>query len=638
LTLNGIETPVIGVVPDSHEGPGGLYAPHVWIPLDARRLFGLTGKFDDPNTLWLSMFGRLAGGTSIAEVDARLAAGAAGIAREWPATHARRTARFVPLSEWVPELAAVARAAIVAMAAVGVVLLIACFNVATLLLARALEREREMGIRAAVGATQWRLARQQVIEGLVLASLAGILAAIVASWSQDLLSAFAIPIAMPQRLNVAPDLRVAAFIAVMVIVAGILPCLAPALGAARVDLVRALSAQGAVGTGGRPSPGRRGLVVIQVAGSTALLIMAALFVRGFLGTRQLDPGFEDSRALVIAIDPSTDAAIAARAPVAIEQIRRAVASLPGITAVGVADRIPFYIGFTRETEVATTDARCEPGRCPRIATYSVAPGFFLAMDIPILRGRDLTAAEGDGIIVNEAFAEQWLDGTSGLGDVVRLGPDGEPRVIVGVVRTTLQRGFGERPTPVLYLPLTAAELAEPVTIVARTAGDPASLVRAVSESLAGVEPSMAAPSVMTMSARLEMPRWPLRSASVFFGICGMLALLLATIGLAAVMSHAVGRRMREFGVRRAVGANGGQLLRDVLASGLRIAGLGTIAGIALAFGLSRLAGGMMVGIDLNGPWTYVWVAGLQAGVGLAACLIPALRAARVDPVTALRGD
>jgi predicted permease len=638
LTLNGVDTPIIGVVPDSHNGPGGLYAPQVWIPLEARRAYGLTGKYDDERTLWLSVVGRLLDETSVAEVNVRLAAGAAAIAREWPATHAQRTARFVPLSEWVPELAAVARASVVGMAAVAVVLLIACFNVATLLLARGLAREREMGIRAAVGATRWRLVRQQLVEGVVLSSLAGVCAGIIATWSQSLLSVFAIPIAMPQRLNVTPDLRVAAFIALMVVVAGVLPCVAPALKAARVNLLRALSAQGGPGTGGRPTVGRRTLVILQIAGSTGFLILAALFVQGFVGTQRFDPGFEDERALVITIDPSSDRSSHLRAPETIERVTSAIAALPGVTAVGVADRIPFYIGFTRMIEVANAESPCAHGGCPRIATYSIAPGFFEAMNVPILRGRDLAAGDANGVIVNEAFAQSWFRGASGLGEVVRLGSESEPRVVVGVVRTTLQRGFNEPPTPVIYLPITRAQLAEPLTIVARTASDPAPLVRAASDRLHRVAPSLAAESVMTMSGRLEMVRWPLRSVSVFFGVCGVLALVLATIGLAAVMAHAVGQRMREFGVRLAIGASRGQLLRGVLGSGMHLAGVGALAGIVVALALSRLAGGTIVGVSLSDPLTYAGVAALQAVVALAAGLLPALRAARVDPVKALRGE
>jgi putative ABC transport system permease protein len=638
LTLNGVDTPIIGVVPDSHNGPGGLYAPQVWIPLEARRAYGLTGKYDDERTLWLSMVGRLVDGTSVAEVNVRLAAGTAAIAHEWPATHAQRTARFAPLSEWVPEVAAVARASVVGMAAVAIVLLIACFNVATLLLARGLSREREMGIRAAVGATRWRLVRQQLVEGVVLSGLAGICASILATWSQSLLSVFAIPIAMPQRLDVTPDLRVAAFIALMVVAAGVLPCIAPALKAARVNLLRALSAQGAAGTGGRPTGARRTLVVLQVAGSTGFLILTALFVQGFIGTQRFDPGFEDERALVIAIDPSSDRSSGRRAPETIDRITTAIAAMPGVAAVGIADRIPFYIGFTRSIEVANAGSPCAHGGCPRIAAYSIAPGFFDAMDVPILRGRDLTAADANGVIVNEAFAQAWFQGASGLGELVRLGPESEPRVVVGVARTTLQRGFNEPPTPVVYLPITQAQFAEPLTIVARTVGDPAPLVRAASDTLYRVAPSLAAESVMTMSGRLEMVRWPLRSASVFFGVCGVLALVLATIGLAAVMAHAVGQRKREFGVRLAIGASGGQLLRGVLASGLHLAGMGALAGIVAALALSRLAGGTIVGVSLNSPLTYAGVAALQAVVALAACLLPALRAARVDPVKALRGE
>ena len=637
ITLNGIATPVIGVVPDTHEGPGGLYAPQVWVRYEARQLWArrLDGPrtFEDENTLWLSMFGRLRPGTSVAEIDARLQAGSASIARAWPRTHARRQARFALLSTWVPELQAIARASIAGMTAVGVVLLIACFNVATLLLARALERDREMGIRAALGASRGRLLRQQISEGLLLAALAAVLAAMVASWSQQLLSAFAIPIAEPQRLNVSPDGRVAAFLALMTLVSGILPALAPALR----PVTQMLTARETSGGGGRRTMTRHALVVLQVAGSTAFLALATLFVQSFLWTRNLDPGFEDEHAVAITLDASA-AESSARAHLSVERIVESLRDLPGVVAAGAADRLPFYIGFARRTEIAKGGSSCARGGCEAVQTYAVGPGFFRAMNVPIVNGREFGSAEATSVIVNRTLAQQLFGRGDVVGEVLAVGAAGEPRVIVGVARDMLQRSFGERPAPALYEPMTSAAYAQPLMLVAQTAGEPALLVRAIADRIYEIDPSIAVESIQTMSARLELPRWPMRAASLFFAICGTLALLLATGGLAAVMSHSVARRMREFGVRAAVGARRGQLLGGVLSGSLRVVGVGVLAGLIAGALLGRALQAMLVGVDASNPIPYLLVAAVQAIVAIAAALMPARRAANVDPMVALRMD
>jgi putative ABC transport system permease protein len=637
ITLNGVVTPVIGVLPDTHEGPGGLYAPQVWVRYESRRLWAGPSeqfrKFDDENTLWLSMLGRLRPGTSVAEIDARLQAGAAAIARAWPRTHARRQARFSLLSEWVPELQAIARASIAVMGAVGVVLLIACFNVATLLLARALERDREMGIRAALGASRARLLRQQVTEGLVLAALAAVLAAVVANWSQQLLSAFAIPITVPQRLNVSPDGRVAAFLALMTLVGGILPALAPALR----PVTQMLTAREAPGAGGRRAVTRHVLVVLQVTGSTAFLAVATLFVQSFLWTRNLDPGFEDERAVAITLDPGA-ADSPARAQLSLERIIESLRDLPGVVAVAAADRLPLYIGFPRRTEIAKRDSSCASGGCEAVQTYAIGPGFFRALNVPMIGGREFGTTEGTGVIVNRTLAEQVFGRSDVVGEVLAVGAAGESRVIVGVARDMLQRSFVERPASALYEPLTAAAYARPLMLVAQTAGEPAPLVRAMAARIYEIDPSIAVESIQTMSARLEMPRWPMRAASLFFAICGTLALFLATVGLAAVMSHSVARRMREFGVRVAVGARRGQLLGGVLSSSLRVVAVGVGAGLLAGALLGRALQAILVGVDASNPLPYVAVAAVQAIVAIAASLLPARRAAAVDPMTALRAE
>jgi putative ABC transport system permease protein len=636
LTFNGVETPVVGVLPDSFEGPGGLYAPQLWVPAESRAVWQ-PSRVESETNLGVGVIGRVATGATIPAINARLQTAAATIARQWPRTHARRTARFELMSEWVPELQAIARASVAGMAAVGLVLVIACFNVTTMLLARGVERQREIGIRAAVGASRWRLLRQQMVEGLVLSGLAGMAAAVVAIWSQDLLSAFAIPISTPQRLNVAPDITVIAFIGAMVVAAGILPALAPAVGAARLDLVRALSAQGHSGCGGRPSRARRALVFLQIAGSTAFLTVAALFVQSFMWTGTVDPGFETERAVVVSVDPSGNGYDTERSRLTIEQMVQRLKGVTGVVDVAVADRLPFYIGFARTMPVGIRDVPCAGGGCPRVVTYSVSANYFRTMGTAMSRGRGFAGSAVATVVVNETFAQQFFPSSDALGQVLSLGDSGRRHEIVGVARNTLQRGFGENPAPALYLPLYLDDYGRGLAIVARTAGDAATMVRPIGEALYEVDPQIA-PEVMTMAARLEMPRWPAQAASRFFGVCGALALLLATIGLAAVMSHAVGQRTREFGVRLSIGATGGHLRRDVLASGFRVivpgVGVGVIGGLLLA----RAIRSAIVGVNVDDPTTYVGVALLQAAIALGACLLPAYRASRVDPLTALRAE
>ena len=458
LTLNGIDTPVVGVLPDAFEGPGGLYAPQVWVPFEAQRTFRLPERLQREDERWLGLIGRLADGVSIPEVDARLQAAAASVARERPQTHARLTARFALMSERVPEVRALAWFAAAGMAAVGLVLLIACFNVANLLLARAVERQRETSIRAAIGASRSRIVRQYITEGLVLAALAGIAAVVVAMWSQRLVGAFAIPIAEPQRVNLAPDFRVIGFIVLMAVCAGVLPSIAPALQGARLDLSRALSAQGDGWRGGHLSTVRQALMLVQIAGSTAFLVVAVLFVQSFAWAGRADPGFETERAIVMSIDPSAQGYDPDRARLTVNRLLDRLRALPGISTAAVATRLPLYIGYPRLTDVSETTQPCASGGCPRVDTYGIGDRYFETMNVPMRRGREFDAESADdSAIVNETFAERWFPGVDPIGRIVLLGPSGQRRVIVGVSGNAVQRGFQEGARPALFLPLARAD-------------------------------------------------------------------------------------------------------------------------------------------------------------------------------------
>ena len=257
----------------------------------------------------------------------------------------------------------------------------------------------------------------------------------------------------------------------------------------------------------------------------------------------------------------------------------------------------------------------------------------------MMQGAEFAAASpADGVIVNAAFAERWFPNVDPLGRVLLLGAAGERHVIVGVARTTVQRRFTEQPRPALFMPMARTDYEQPIAIVLRTSVPPAPLIRAVADTLPDLDPRLAPESLVTMAERLQMPRWPMRAGSLFFGTCGMLALLLASIGLAAVMAHAVGQRTREFGIRLAVGASARQVIVDVVWSAMRVVGPGVLAGLVTAALFARAVRVALVGVDVSSPATYVSIALLQGLIALLACVIPARRAAQLDPLKALRAD
>jgi predicted lysophospholipase L1 biosynthesis ABC-type transport system permease subunit len=274
-----------------------------------------------------------------------------------------------------------------------------------------------------------------------------------------------------------------------------------------------------------------------------------------------------------------------------------------------------------------------------VDTYGVGAGYFATMNMPMVRGIEFDSrSPSDAAIVNEDFATRWFPEVDPLGRVIRLGASGERRVIIGVSPNAAQRGFSYGARPALFLPISQTDYEQSMSVVMRTSSSPGPLVRRVADTLQEVDSRLAPESLMTMEERLQLPRWPMRAGSVFFGTCGVLALLLATSGLAAIMAHAVSRREREFGVRLAIGASARQLLGDVLWAAFRLVGPGMLAGLVIAGLFARGVRIALVGIDIASPWTYAAVALLQASIALMASLAPARRAARLDPLTALRAD
>ena len=370
---------IVGVVRDGFQGPGGLYEPDVWVPLDRMQVLNVPARRLDRREAWLTVVGRMSPGVSAAQAAVDLQSVAAALAADHPATNKQRSLAFRPMVEGNPEVRSLAPVGWIALAIVGVVLLIACFNVAALLLARAADRQREIGVRTALGASRGRILRQFAMEGLMLALVSGVAAIVVAGWSADLLSAFSLPSPIPQRLHIVVDRRLVGFTVMLVALAGIVPSLLPALQATRINLVASMRMENALGP--RRSRLRNAFMIAQIAGSTLFVTAALLFLRSFWTQAGASPGFETGHLLVLELKP-TDYDYDARARGRSSTLVERVGALPGVERVAIGDRIPFYVGFPKVTRLSAEGTDCTAVECPNVPMYGIGPGYMAALGVP----------------------------------------------------------------------------------------------------------------------------------------------------------------------------------------------------------------------------------------------------------------
>ena len=639
LTLNGRVASVIGVLPDTFQGPGGLFEPDLWVPLDAIRVLQMPARLLDRHEHWLTVVGRLAPGVTPAQAAANLQNIATVLGAQTSQQARPRTMDFAPMAEGAPELRPIAQVAWIGLAIVGIVLLIACFNVAALLLARAADRQREISVRTALGASRARIMRQFAIEGLILALLSGAAAVVVAGWSADLLAAFSLPSPIPQRLHIAVDRRLIAFTALLVVCAGVLPTLLPALQSTRGNLVASMRMDNLLGP--RRARLRSAFMVAQIAGSTLFLTAALLFVRSFLTQAHSNPGFETAHALALELKPSDYGYDAARSGALLDTLLERVRAMPGVERAAIGDRIPFYVGFPKVTKVAADGSDCSAIECPNVFVYGIGDGYISALGVPLIAGTELTSrdvAAGDSVVVSHKLASRLWPGRTGVGEWLRDARSGRTQLVVGVAADVIHGRFGEAPREVIYRPMAPDEFNDSVTLVVRSSGDPADLLGGVQSQVRALDATLPPGSAKTLAQRMEMPLWPSRTAAGFLGVCGTLALILATVGLFGLTYLTVSQRTREFGVRTALGATPGRVMTLVLREGASLILPGVVLGLAGAALAGRLAASTLFGVSPADPSTYVWSALLQTAVAMLACLLPAYRATKADPMLALRAD
>jgi predicted permease len=527
---------------------------------------------------------------------------------------------------------------------VGLVLLIACANVANLLLARGSARQKELAVRLALGAGRRRLVRQLVVESLILSLGGGVLGILVSVWAGRLLIA-ALPYEDAVRtLTAEPDLRVAVFALLLAVATGLVFGLLPAVQATRVALAPTLKNEAAAVVGGTAHfRFRRGLVVAQIALSLLLLVGAGLFTRSLANLRSLDPGFLPEHLVTFRVDPFLNGHDVASAQALFDRVRGELGAEPGVKAVTMA-REALMTNSDSSSTVKVEGYTSKEDEDMNPNYNYVGPEFFATMGMPLLRGRDVSDLDRMGgpkvAVVNETFARYFFGDQDPLGRRFGWGKNREtPDItIVGVVRDGKAASLREKPTRFYYLPAAQQERLGELTYYVRTAGDAEALAGRVPGIVRRVDPALPVSNLKTMRAQIRASLFVERIVATLSAVFGLLATLLAALGLYGVMAYAVSRRTREIGIRMALGADRGDVLRMVLRDVAVLVAFGVLLGLPGGYGLGRVIESQLFGLNARDPLTFAVAVSTLLLAALLAGYLPARRATRVDPMVALRYD
>jgi putative ABC transport system permease protein len=516
------------------------------------------------------------------------------------------------------------------------VLLIACANVANLLLARASVRRREIAVRLALGASRRRLVRQLLTESLLLALLGAVAGLILTQWTAGMLPRFFAPGDL-DGVDFSFDWRVLAFTLGVALITGVVFGLVPALQATRLNLIPSLKDEtGSYGQRLRRLALRNVLVISQLALSLVLLICAGLFVRGLRHAVQSDLGFAANNLLEASIETEGANLNEQQSEAFYQQTLERVSGLPGVQSATLVAFVPLSGGGYRRG-TAIEGYQRQPNEDTEINSNIIGPNYFNTMGIPIVAGRDFNAQDRTGspavVIVNEVLARRYLGGNA-LGKRLRFGA-GQFREIVGVVRNAKYRNLREEPLPFIYTPF-AQEPQSGMTLIVRTAGDPSALLGAVRNEVGAINKDVPLFAVQTMTQRIGSQLATDRVIAVLLSVFGGCALLLAAIGIYGVVGYAVAQRTHEIGIRIALGADQRDILKLIVSQGMVLTAIGAGIGLVLALAATQLLKSLLFGISATDPLTFVSVVVVLVGVALLACYLPARRAMKVDPLVALR--
>jgi macrolide transport system ATP-binding/permease protein len=641
VIVNGRNFTIIGIAQPGFYGTEIAYHPEMWFPMMMQAQIEATdNRLEMRDEYRFLVQGRLKPGVTMAQAESELNVIAAQLAREFPDANEGTSIALTPPGLFGSLLRGpVMGFAGVLMAVVGLVLLLACTNLANLLLARATERHKEIAVRLAIGANRWRLVRQLLTESILLSTLGGALGLWLAYWLVDAMVAFNPLMDPPLSAILHIDGRVLLFTLIVSILAGALFGLAPALQATRPDLVPALKDE-VSRTGYRRSWMRNGLVVLQVSLSLVLLICAGLVLRGLQRAQSIDPGFTPQNALKLSFDLSLQGYDGPRSREFTRRLLERVRALPSVQYAGLSNFVPLTLNSSLTGIYVEGEPEQRGTNVPTAPAFVASPGFISALDTRLLQGRDFREqdeeSKQDFAIVNETFARRFWPGQAAIGKRFSLVGSAGPWVeVVGVIRDGKYVSLSEEATPFVYTNLRP-QSGGSLTMVVRTASEPQSAIAAIRREFQQLDATLPVYNVETMVEHMAISLFPARIAAVLLGSFGLLALSLAAIGIFGVISYTVTQRTREIGIRMALGAQAGGIFRLVIGESLKLIALGLAIGLACAIAGTRLIRSFLYGLSALDVVTFAVVPLLLALVALLACWIPARRAMKVDPMVALR--
>ncbi len=644
VLLSGHAFTVVGVSPGVFHGIDQIIIAEFWVPLGTENVLA-TGRPDQASrdNHWLEVVARLAPGVTRNRAAAELKTLAARFAMAYPKTDkgggfASQQAGSLPQNIWQTVFLFLAALAVVVL----LVLAIAGANVANLLFAQAAARQREMAVRLALGATRAHLRQQVLVESLLIGIAGGALGVLLSLGATRGLAIFHIPAPIPIDISLAIDWRVLIYSLALSIASGLLLGLAPAWAASRPMLANALKGEDALARPGRRLTLRNLLVIFQISMSVVLLCVTGLFLRSLESAAAIDIGFRTDNLLMMSVDPRVHGYTADRTVVWLTQLQQRVANLPGVESAAVTDSPPLN-GGNRSDGFQLIGGPKSSDSYVLTDLFMVNPGYFETLGIPRVAGSDFGSESATGpkaAIVNQEFVRQVLGRNNPIGAQVSGG--GSTFQIIGVAGNVKSRTLGEDTRPVLYRSLKQTVAGDPAfmgyTLIVHTAGSPAALSQSVRGQIHALDPTMAVFNVETMDEHIRTAFFLPRLAATLFGVFGSIGLVLAAVGLYGVMSYSVSRRTREIGIRMALGAQPGSVERLVLRQGLALTVIAVALGWPAAWMLAKMASSFLYGIQPHDALTFSLVPPFLAVIALAACYIPARRAASIDPMQALRTE
>ena len=647
ILLNNHQFRVIGVAPEGFKGTEFVYSPEIWLPASMM-------EWAEPGATWLDErssrnffgVGRLKAGVNARQAEAALNLLAQQLGKEYPDTNEGQAIKVEPPGFILPDLrGAVVSFTWVMMAAVGLVLLVTCTNLAGLMLARATDRRREIAIRIAMGANRLRLIRQLLTESILLSFVGGAAGVLLALWILKVLLALKPPIDFPLALDVEVDWRVLLFSLAVSLAAGAIFGLAPALQATRPNLTQSLKETAAQGGAARTRL-RSVLVVAQIAISLVVLVAAGLVVRTLQQLQTMNPGFDPQNGLMMSFDLGLQGYDDARGQQFYKQLTERVQSLPGVESATVSNYIPLSLNFN-SNNIFIEGKPAERGEnAPLAMVATVGPGYFKTMTTPILHGREFNEQDQEKseavAIVNETFVRRLLPELQNSGEAVGKrfsfgGPDRPLRRIVGVAKDGKYFNIAEDPRSFVWRPMSQSYSSNGILIV-RTKGNPDALIAPVRGQVQSLDANLPLFDVKTLTEHMKLALFPPKVAATVLGVFGLVALMLSAIGVYGITSYAVAQRTHEIGVRLALGAQLSDVLRLVLGHGLKLTMIGAAIGLFGAYLATRAITSVLYGVSATDPLTFVVVSVSLVGVALIASYIPARRATKVEPLVALRNE